>query len=626
MYRQKIESILTEAVKLAFPEKDTDIFLPIPLDVSSEKDMGDYSSSIAIKIASAWELDPVFIASSVVNTIDHLPPFCRSIKNSSNGFINITLTKDAVFYAIMSVIRDRFSYLHKIGKDKKALVVLGNTSSLISLNADDSRKIIFGNFLKNILSFAGYKSSCEVEQFDSGETIWLIAASVEQRYREILGDEPAGKKFTFRGQAIVDTARKIIEDYSADWLFADRAGRISIFKDLIPKYISDNISSKCKDIGVNFRKMIRSSSFEGKRGIYEELYKKFSEAGLLYEEEVIPVNYWVCSHGEDIKPTKANSDKTSKKLSWEQFLKYYIFWDSPKNTVENGREFNVITEKHSLVYPIKKQVWLKSTSFGDFSDRLIYLPDNEPSEYFENLAFIVSKLKENIDLLLFIKSQDEAIEFYNKYSKVIKFLGFNDKIFEVVSVERTEIRNFQKNGEQQKGEYIGLGDLKEVVNIDEYYLENLNKSPKSLIIIDLQKMGVKVEEAELAMSRVASLFKTFKSQGYKIESEEILKNVDINEIRLLESEKEFEIIKKLVTYPSIVCDALDSRNSGILFKFASELISSFNDYYNSVNVLSGESKLLYARLAMLSALKIVLTKIFSLFLKNTSHKFQNTKV
>lgn len=621
MYRQKIESILKEAIKAAFPEKDTEIFFPVPLDISYEKDMGDYSSSVAIKIANTWNMEPTFIASSIVNAIDHIPPFCRSIKNSSNGFINITLTKDAIFYAIMSVMRERFSYLHSIGKDKKSLVILGNTSSLISMNFDDGRKIVFGNFLKNILSFAGYKASCEIEQFDSGETLWLIASSVEQRYRELLGDEPAGKKFTFRGQVIVDIARKIIEEYSADWLFADRPGRISVIKDVISKFVSENITLKSKDIGVNFRKMIRSSSFEGKRGIYEELYKKFLEAGLLYEEEIIPLNYWVCSHDEDIKPTKASSDKTAKKLSWEQFFNLYKFWNSPNNSEGKSRDLNFITENDKLVYPIKKQIWLKSTCFGDFKDRILYLPDNEPSEYLVDLAFIVSKLRENIDLLLFIKSSEESVEFYNKYSRVLHFLGFDDKLFEVVSVERTEIKNFQKLGDQQKGEYIGLNDLGKNITADEYYLQNLNKSPKSVLSLDFKNLNTYRESAELAMSRVTSLFKSFKTQGYKIDSEYILKNVGINDMRLLELDKEFNIIKQLILYPSVVCDALDSRNSGILFKFVFELVSSFNDYYNSVNILSGESRLLYARIAMLLAFKIVLSRMFSLFFKNASHKF-----
>ena len=620
MYRQKIESILRDAIKLAFPEKDTEIFYPVPLDISSEKEMGDYSSSIAIKIANLWNVDPNFIASSIVNAIDHIPPFCRSIKNSSNGFINVTLTKDAIFYAIIAVMREKFSYLHSIGKDKKILVVLGSTSSLISMNVDDGRKIIFGNFLKNIFSFAGYKSSCEIEQFDTGETLWLIASSVEQRYREILGDEPAGKKFTFSGQVIVDTARKIIEEYSADWLFADRPGRISVIRDVIPKIVSESITSTSKDIGVHFRKMIRSSFFDGKRGIYEELYKKFSDAGLLYEEEIVPINYWVCSHDEDIRPTKASSDKTAKKLSWEQFFNLYKFWNSPNNSEGKNRDLNFITEKDKLVYPIKKQIWLKSTSFGDFKDRLIYLPDNEPSGYLLDLAFIISKLRENIDLLLFIKSSEESVEFYNKYLRVLNFLGFDDKSFEVISVERTEVKNFQKSGDQQKGEYIALKDFKKNITADDYYFQNLNKSPKSILSLDFQKLNIYRDSADLAISRITSLFKSFKSQGYKIDSEYILKNVGINEMRLLESDREFNIVKQLILYPSVVCDALDSRNSGILFNFTIELITLFNDYYDSVNILSGESIVLYARIAMLSALKIVLNRIFSLFLKNASHK------
>ena len=93
----------------------------------------------------------------------------------------------------------------------------------------------------------------------------------------------------------------------------------------------------------------------------------------------------------------------------------------------------------------------------------------------------------------------------------------------------------------------------------------------------------------------------------------------------MEDDREFNIIKKLVIYPSIVCDALDSRNSGLLFNFVIDLISLFNDYYNSVNILSGESGLIHARIAMLSAFKIVISRIFSLFLKNSSHKLHNSK-
>lgn len=609
MYRNKIETILTEAILKAFPNRDVEKFFPIPLEICSNKEFGDYSSTIPIKLAAVWEADPSQIAASIVNSIDRIPIFCQSIKHSSSGFINITLSKDAVYYGLMALLQGSETTDYVYFKSKKNIeVILGSSSDLVSLNAEDGRQLIVGAFVQKLLKNAGCKISCDILENESGETLWLISTAVEHRYRELLGDESSGQIFGFRSKAIVELAKKIIANYGANFLFIDRPLRISTIKEALYPIIASKIQRLCKDINVDLKETVKTASLNGKKGVYQEIFKKFKENDLIYEEDVIPINNWLCSHKEEFKPGKPQDAKKTTDICFEKLIKAYRFWESPTNREKQTGEEFLISKQERIIYPIKTQTWIKSSQFGDFSDQLLYLPNGEPSDYFQTLAFLTAKFKLKPDQIVVIQPADKSLEFYNTYSSALKFLGYDETKLKVIAVEKTYIKNHPDSQELQKGENIGAIELAKFFNKDEYWIKNLEKNPQNKLYIDCKNSDFKFGSLKLALTRFDSAFQAAYAQGYRVNPKEMVKHLSLTDLKLLNNDKEIEIIKTLIIYPSILYNVMENYNTGILYDFLKNLTKLFNDYYESVKILVGDRPTVSVRIAMLKAVKTIVTR------------------
>lgn len=602
MYRRKIELILTDAVKRAFPDRDVSGFFPVTLDICANEMWGDYFSTIAIIMANEWGVKPDETAGAIVGAVERIPPFCKSITHTVNGFINIALANDAIYYGVMAILlKDQELAPYCFGLGQKASVVLGTTSSLISCSADDARVLAVGAFLENVLKVAGYVTSIEMMEKGDGERLWLIASAVEHRYRELLGDGSSGQTFGIRGKSIVGVAKGIIERFGADFMFADRPGRISVIKDQIPQIVASALKLMLSELGVVVRKTVKSSSFEGRKGLFEELSRLFKSKDLLYEEEVVPFNHWICSRKEDFRPGRIPEGKRFRRVVFESILKMYPFWESPDRIGEDGkpRVFGVSDDALRVVYPCGRQVWLRSSAFGDISDRLLFLPNGEPSDYFGDLCMIVSRLREKSDLVILMKPADEAVDFYSRYACVLKFLGYDEKCLRVVASERVTLKNYPKPKETQRGENAGFVEVLASLPKEDYWIANLVKGPQEPLVIDCRTAGEFRNSFLQVQQRVETLLSEYSRKTSMLD----FKKMTVKDLMILRDEREIRLIKNIIIFPSIVCDVAENFNVGILYRYVSTLMECFDDFYSSGRVFCEDKSEMSAKAAMVQAFK-----------------------
>ncbi len=616
MYRIKIENILESAIREAFKEypQELERFFPLTIDLCSNEDYGDYSSAIALKISNFLMMDSYSVAETIVNSINHLPPFCQSIKASSNGFINITLDRDAFFYGLRAILyREKGFELPDLGKERKIKLIAADSISTISLDVNDGRRLALFDFLRRILPYAGYNVEVETIIRDSGEILSVFAATVEHYYRELLGDASQLFLMSFRNRTAVETARDVIDEIGAGFLPITRPQRISAVRDEIPSSMSRRMRNIYGAMGFDCGNLHGTRKYSEYVPLIHELEKIFEQQGLLYTEDVIPFEHWIC--GRQFSDFRKSGDERSKK---ERFLNEYFYWKSQVS--EDGgiqRQTEPADSPRRLIYNFESQVWIRSTAFGDSEDRIFFLPYKEPSDYLLSLAVVLSAIKQGYHKVLVAQTSELALERYHQLSCALKYLDFDDGAFEIIGVDKTSISGMCDDQETHKGDSLDILNVFEQIGKDAMFFAYLQKPP--LVGLDIDCNLFKREDSEnplfsikQAFTRFKSLFKMAASQGYPATSSGIISVMEVKDFKILTDDRELGLLKKVIRYPSVVCDSVTNYDPSILLSFIAEVARDFNDYYTSVKILSGEKTLITARIAVAHAVRTVLGAAMSI--------------
>ena len=81
---------------------------------------------------------------------------------------------------------------------------------------------------------------------------------------------------------------------------------------------------------------------------------------------------------------------------------------------------------------------------------------------------------------------------------------------------------------------------------------------------------------------------------------------------LLRSDSEFNLIKQLIRLPEVIEDTANDYQIQRLPQYATDLATAFHQFYRDCRVISEDKNLTQARLALVSAVKIVLKNTLSL--------------
>ena len=133
-------------------------------------------------------------------------------------------------------------------------------------------------------------------------------------------------------------------------------------------------------------------------------------------------------------------------------------------------------------------------------------------------------------------------------------------------------------------------------------LKNFVYNPKESLSFD----GETGPYIEYSHARINSIFKKLKDrEDVNIDNlEEYFKRVHVG---LLTADNEFEIVKTLNKFPSIVQDSAKDFKPSIIAHYLLELAQQFNEFYHANPILSVDDKeLMKARLYLIYNIQIVL--------------------
>ena len=112
---------------------------------------------------------------------------------------------------------------------------------------------------------------------------------------------------------------------------------------------------------------------------------------------------------------------------------------------------------------------------------------------------------------------------------------------------------------------------------------------------------------QYAHARICSVFRQIPEKGYSYEQEKAL-----NDLSELTEPSEIKLLTVLARYPEVIENAAQAYEPHQLVYYLKELANDFHSYYNTSQFLIDEEKIRNARLALISAVMLVIKNGLSL--------------
>ncbi len=289
-------------------------------------------------------------------------------------------------------------------------------------------------------------------------------------------------------------------------------------------------------------------------------------------------------------------------------------WVSSRHLMEKGFcELKDKLQSRSLLYEKDEKLWFMSSECGDQKDRVISGENKEVTDFAIELSFLNHILKKGYEKVIFMKSHEEALDFYLMMSCASRMLGSSVDRIEVLPIEKVKIleKSEKESEEVQKGDHMNFEELYASAGRDAirffYFLKNIDRVLDfDLTLVHKESNLNPLYYIQYACCRLKSIMKMAESQSITP-----LKHDQVN-LRVLEEKGDLDLLRKILQFPTMIMSTVMGRDPYILVFYAVELVNEFQNYYSTVKIFSNDNYLTKARVMMIEALKIVLFKIMEL--------------
>ena len=212
------------------------------VEVSFSK-VGDFTSNIAMKLASFLKKSPVEIANEIIKHFQD--ENIEKIEVVKPGFMNFYL-KNTYYQKIINQIITLKNNYGKGNQNKYINVEYVSVNPTGYLHAGHARGAIVGSVLSNLLKFAGNNVDQEYYINDAGNQIKILGFSTWIRYLQELNVEKVLPQDSYQGQDIIVAAKYFVKKYGDKYKNVDYNLASKVFekesKDFFMKKIQDHLA------------------------------------------------------------------------------------------------------------------------------------------------------------------------------------------------------------------------------------------------------------------------------------------------------------------------------------------------------------------------------------------------
>ncbi len=305
-----------------------------------------------------------------------------------------------------------------------------------------------------------------------------------------------------------------------------------------------------------------------------------------------------------------NSILNGIKQDLHDFRVEHQVWFSEASLVHDGtveKTLNDLKER-GYVYEKDNALWFKSTLFGDDKDRVLRKSDGFLTYFASDIAYHADKFNRGFEELVDVWGADHH-GYVPRVAAAVETVGRNPK--EDFFVILIQLVNLLRAGEPvamstRSGEFITLREVLDEVGVDAARFMFLSRKSDQPLDFDLDLVKQRnlenpVYYVQYAHARIKTLLRRGAENGYSLSDETSL---DI--IRELTDSADTALIRSALHFEDAVLDAAKAKAVHIISFYLMELAGKFHSYYANVPVLSGDEKLIKARLALLRVVGTVL--------------------
>jgi arginyl-tRNA synthetase len=562
--KQALSTTLEHAVAAILARADdSDVNVPeIQLEVPRNPEHGDFSTNVALVLAKQMKMAPRDLAAAIVAELQ-TSDLLTQADTAGPGFINLRIATDAFMRVIADVHAAGVNYGRSdIGAGQRVQIEFVSANPTGPLHVGHGRGAAYGAVLANIMSACGYTVEREYYVNDAGRQMDILAASLLLRYLETGGSAVTLPANAYQGDYITAMAGKLHRTAATDFACVLPASEPQDD----PELALDQLIADCKTaLGAErYRALHRFARDEILAGIETDL----ATFGVEFDH-----------------------------------------WFSESALADDGRIARAVANLSERGHVDNRDgaQWFASTAFGDEKDRVIVRDNGTPTYFASDVAYHQDKYARGYDRMINIWGADHH-GYITRVKASIEALGLDPERLEILLVQFAAL---YRNGEKvamstRSGQFVTLAELVDEVGRDAARFFYITRRSDQHLDFDLdlaksQSNDNPVYYVQYAHARICSVLTQLEDKGLSFDID-----AGIAATARLDEPGEKQLAVQLLRYPEVLAHAVQQREPHQITNYLRELAADFHGYYNGTRLLTDDTELRNARLALALAVRQVL--------------------
>lgn len=322
---------------------------------------------------------------------------------------------------------------------------------------------------------------------------------------------------------------------------------------------------------------------------------------------------------ETLKDTKENFRPKLLKIMLDQqkavLNKLGIEFDSffsEETLHKSGKVKDAVFKLEMQGKTIKEEgaLWFKSQEYGDDKNRVLVRENGETTYFAADIAYHAQKFEKGFDNLIDIWGADHH-GYVARLKAAIKAIGLDSDKLEIIIGQLVSLFRGSEPVRMSKrtGEMVTLEEVVDEVGRDATRFFMTMTSVHSHLDFDMELAKQNVSNnpvfyVQYAHARICNILA--KSEIRIPNSEQG------NYLKLLTHPAERNLMRKLLDLPDVITIAARKREPHTLIEYIKTVAAIFHNFYHQCRVISDDKELTSARLALVSATRIVFRNVLEL--------------
>ncbi len=547
----EIKNQITQAISKSVESISDNALKDIEIEIETpkEKEHGDFSSNIAMKLARVLKTNPRAIAQKITDGIETDGTYIDKIEIAGAGFINFYLSPQWLYDGLMLAYNLKGDFgKTNIGNGRKVMVEFVSANPTGPMHMGNARGGALGDSLASVLEWTGYNVTREFYINDAGAQIEKFAKSLEARYIQHIKGEDAIEfpEDGYQGNDIKVHAKNFADIYGDKYINADESERRQALVDYALPINIAKLKTDLERYRIYYDVWFNESNIH-KNGEVKETIELLKKSGLTYEKDNA---LW-------LKTTEFGSEKDEVLIRANGIPTYFAVDIAYHRNKFEVRGFDKVIN-----------VW-GADHHGH-----------------------VARMKGAMDAIGIDSSKLEIV-----IMQLVRLIKDGD-------VARMSKRT---------GEMITLSDLIDEIGVDAArFFFNMRQAGSHLEFdMDLaikQSSDNPVFYVQYAHARISSILKNLNDENISTD----IKNITKDMLVLLTEQPEKDLIAKINMLPSEIASSARLLEPSKLTRYVLDLAALFHSFYNSCRVKCDDENLMRARIILVECTKITIKNVLDI--------------